>query len=262
MRICNLSSGSEGNSTYVEVGNTKLLVDGGLSASKLSQSLSKINVQASEIDAILISHEHYDHISGIDAFASKFKTKIYAHKKIWGLLDKKLFRTEQFQKNIFFSESFVIKDAFIQTHEVSHDATHTSAFTIGDGKNSFSIITDLGKIEKEVLNFASKSALVYIESNHDENMLRLNPKYSFFLKQRILSGQGHLSNFACAKAIENFAQNGTRQIVLSHLSKENNTPELAYNSVCSFLKDHGIIEGKHIKIDVATTEVGHMFKLG
>ena len=261
IRVCNLSSGSEGNCTYVEINSTKLLIDAGISAAKMVAGLHKLGIQPTEIQAILISHEHSDHIKGLDVFAGKYNTNIYAHKNLWSVLNKKLTRVLSLYKHVFFDQPFSIGDATIESVEVPHDALHTSAFSVSDGQNAFSIITDLGDYDDNILSLARNSALVYIESNHDEEMLRKNQNYSYHLKARILSKKGHLSNNQCARVIEKLSQMKTRQFVLSHLSKENNTPDLAYQTVCSYLATKNIIEGKHIKIDIASTEMGNIFKI-
>lgn len=269
IKVCNFSSGSDGNCTFVEVTNpdmfqdkpTRIIIDAGISASKIVDGLRKLGVEPKSVDAIIISHEHSDHIKGLDVFASKFNTSIYAHQSLWPVLNKKLTRVLSLQKKVFFSTTFNIESAIIDSVQVSHDAHHTSAFRISDSKNAFSIITDLGEYDDTILNLANGCSLVYIESNHDEDMLRKNPNYPFHLKARILSRRGHLSNTQAGNAISYMAKNGTTQFVLSHLSTHNNTPNLAFETVCAVLAKKGIIEGTHIKIDVASTEIGTMFKL-
>ncbi len=271
LRVCNLSSGSDGNCTYVEVTNpnefqekpTRLLIDAGISASQIVARLKKINVEPKSIDAIIISHEHIDHIKGLDVFASKYDVDVYAHKTLWRVLEKKLTRIPFLsnKKFVFYSNPFQIESATIDSVQVSHDAYHTSAFKVSDGKNAFSIITDLGEYDSNILDLAKGASVVYIESNHDEDMLRQNPYYPYHLKARILSKNGHLSNTQAGNAISYMAQNGTQQFVLAHLSTKNNSPDVAFETVCSVLAQKGIVEGKHIKIDIANTEIGTKFKI-
>lgn len=262
IRVCNFSSGSEGNCTYIEVNNgTRILIDAGISASIIVSRLKLLKVDPSTIDGIIISHEHSDHIKGLDVFASKYNIPIYAHQSLWPALNKKLTRILSIYKQVFYSQTFNIKDAIIDSVPVSHDASHTSAFKVSNGESGVAIITDLGIYDQNVLALAQKCQVVYIESNHDEEMLRTNPNYPFHLKKRILSSKGHLSNTQCAGAIETMARNGTKQFVLSHLSKHNNTPDKAFQTVCAILASKGIIESKHIKIDIASTEIGNIFKI-
>lgn len=261
IKVCNFSSGSDGNCTYVEVDGTHLLIDAGISASKIVANLARLNVLPTNIDGILITHDHNDHIKGLNVFAGKYNTPIFAHSSLYKSLNKTLNRVLSINKNVFYNQAFNIKSAYINSHELSHDATNTRGFVVGDSKNSFAILTDLGTFDENVVYFAKDSALVFIESNHDEQLLRENPKYPFHLKSRILSKKGHLSNAQCAKFVEQLSRFKTRQVVLSHLSKENNTPSLAYQSICAYLASKNIIEGKNIKIDVATTEIGKLFKI-
>ena len=124
-----------------------------------------------------------------------------------------------------------------------------------------SILTDLGYTNNEILSKIAGSVLVYIEANHDIDMLKNNPSYPLVLKQRILGKRGHLSNVACAEAVEYLARTGTKQVMLAHLSRENNTPELAYGTVCAYLKEHGIEEGKNIKIATASIYPSFVFNV-
>ena len=259
VRVCNFSSGSDGNCTYVQVDGTHLLIDAGMSASNIVSALQKIGVKPAQIDAILITHDHSDHIKGLNVFAGKYNINIYAHISLWKVLSPKLDRVLSVYKHVFYEQPFTIGGALVDSLELSHDATNTRAFCVGDGKNSFTIATDLGTWDDHLIDFAKNSALVYIESNHDEQMLRENQNYSFFLKSRILSNKGHLSNNQCARVIEQLSMHKTKQFVLSHLSKENNTPDLAFETVCAYLASKDIIEGKHIKIDIASTEMGNQF---
>lgn len=261
IRVCNFSSGSDGNCTYVQVDTTHLLIDAGISASNIVSCLNKIGVKPTQINAILITHDHSDHIKGLNVFSGKYNINIYAHISLWKNFNKTLTRVLSIYKHVFYDQPFKVENAFVDSLELSHDATNTRAFCVGDGQNSFTIATDLGTWDNDLVEFAKNSALVYIESNHDEQMLRENQNYSFYLKSRILSSKGHLSNNQCARLIEELTYHKTKQFVLSHLSKENNTPDLAYETVCAYLSSKNIIEGKHIKIDVATTEIGTLFKI-
>ncbi len=261
MRVCNLSSGSDGNLTYLETDNTKILVDIGLSCAETCKRLQLLNVQPQEIDAILITHEHSDHIKGLDVFASKYKTKVYVHEKGMGAVYAKMKKLPAMQMYAFGDFAFNIKDLVIDNVTLPHDSVHCTGFIFSCGQKKISIITDLGHTTNVILNKISGSSLVYLESNHDEQMLKNNPNYSASLKTRILGKNGHLSNIACAQAAEYLAKTGTKQIMLSHLSRHNNTESLAYNTVCSYLKTKGIIEGENIKISVASIYPSAIFKL-
>ena len=261
MRAVNLSSGSDGNLTYIETDSAKILVDIGLSCKETEKRLALLGVSGNQIDAILITHEHSDHIKGLDVFASKFNTNVYAHLDGWDAINSKIFKLKSTQKWSFSESPFKIKDLTISAFKLPHDSKCCVGFTLECGTSKISIATDLGKIDQNVLSKISGSQLVYLEANHNIEMLKANPNYSALLKSRILGPRGHLSNFDCAKAIAHLTQTGTRQIVLSHLSRENNKPEVAYQDVCSYLSSVGITEGVNIKIDIATIEPGKIFRI-
>lgn len=261
MRAVNLSSGSDGNLTYIESDNAKILIDIGLSCKETEKRLSLLGVTGNQIDAILITHEHSDHIKGLDVFASKYKTNIYAHVDGWQAINNKTSRLLSTQKWSFSECPFNIKDITITAFKVPHDSSCCVGYSLQSGTHKISIATDLGKIDQNILNQLANSQLVYLESNHNVDMLKNNPNYTSMLKNRIFSSHGHLSNLESAKAISFLAQNGVKQVVLSHLSKENNRPDLAYNEVCKYLQNLGIQEGVNIRIDVATTEPGKIFKI-
>ena len=261
MRAVNLSSGSDGNLTYIESDNAKILVDIGLSCKEVEKRLSLLNLTGKDIDAIFITHEHADHIKGLDVFASKFNTKIFAHASGWPAIDSKLTRVKQEQKWSFTSRPFVFKDLKITAFNLPHDSACCVGYSFESDNKKISILTDCGKLDNQILEIISASQLIYLESNHNIKMLKENPNYSPLLKRRILSNYGHLSNDACAAAIKYLVKTGVKQIVLSHLSRENNSPEIAYSDVTNYLKDFGIIEGVNIKIDVATTMPGKIFKI-
>lgn len=261
MRVCNLSSGSDGNSTYIETQNAKILVDIGLSCSEICSRLSLLNVKGEDIDAILISHEHSDHIKGLDVFASKFKTKIYVHSKGIDAVYNIMKKVPKSQFYAFEDLDFSILDLNVSTVCLPHDSVYCCGYIFSNNNRKISIITDLGHTTDVILNKIGGSSLVYLESNHDEVMLRNNPNYPSKLKSRILGKNGHLSNISCAHAIEFLAMTGTKQVMLSHLSRHNNTPQLAYDTVCNYLETRGIIEGVNIKISVASIVPSAIFNL-
>lgn len=259
MKVCNLSSGSDGNATYIESSTTKILVDAGLSCKELEARLALLNVKGEEITAILVTHEHSDHIKGIDVFAKKFNTKIFVHKDGFLPLLKKLKKPHNIIP--FDDNPFMIYDLKILPIAVPHDVERCTGYVIEEDKKKISIFTDLGHTTTEILQNLYNSNLVFLEANHDPDKLKANPKYPIYLKNRILGNNGHLSNLACANAIMELAQNGCKQFVLSHLSTENNTPELAYDYITSILCDNGIVEGRHIRIEIATTRPKNVFWL-
>lgn len=259
MRIINLASGSDGNITYIEDENNKILLDVGLSCAETVKRLELIGVKPSEITSIIVSHEHSDHIKGVDIFSSKYNTPVFAHEKVWIGLDDKFKKLSVANRKIF-DGPFQFEDLLITPVEVPHDVK-CYGFSFSKGNSKISVVTDLGHVNDQILQSIKGSQLVYIEANYDRDMLMHGTKYPLSLKRRIDGPNGHLSNRASGDTIEFLAKTGTRQIVLSHLSKENNTPTLAYNSITKQLQNVDIIEGKDIKIDVASTTPGAFFRL-
>ena len=259
MRVINLSSGSDGNITYIETDNTKLLLDDGLSCQETVKRLELIGIKPNELDGIIISHEHSDHIKGVDIFSSKYNLPVYAHEMVWQGMDDKLKKVSTLNRKLFDGE-FELKKLTIYPVEVPHDVK-CFGFSFSQGNKKISVVTGLGHITDKIINSISGSQIVYLEANYDRQMLYNGTKYPLSLKRRIDGPNGHLSNNVSAKAVERLAASGARQIILSHLSKENNSPELAYNFVSSEIEKDGIIEGQDIRIDVATTSVGAFFRL-
>ena len=259
MRVINLSSGSDGNLTYIEGEHSRILVDMGLSCKDATEKLKLIGVDGESIDAIVVTHEHSDHIKGINVFSKKFHTPVYAHEEVWksGLCDK---LTVQERDRKVFDDDFAINDLIIHPVEVPHDVK-CFGLSVSDGDKKIGILTDLGHTNEEIFRAVKGCTLVYLEANHDLNMLKNCPKYPLSLKMRIGGANGHLSNDASADFAEKLILTGTRQIVLSHLSKETNAPEIAFNYISSKLSQKGLVEGESFKIDVALTRPTTMFRL-
>lgn len=259
MKVINLSSGSDGNLTYIESENAHILVDVGLSCKETQNRLSMIGIDGSQIDGIVLTHEHIDHVKGVDVFSRKFNIPVYAHEDVWSTLYSKLDKLPDKNKKIF-TESFDINDLVLNPIEVPHDVK-CFGYSIQENEKKISILTDLGYTDERMFNAVKGSQLVYLEANHDLTMLKNCEKYPLSLKMRIAGKHGHLSNDDSEKFIEKLVCSGTKQIVLAHLSKENNTPELAYNYITSKLAEKDLIEGETFRIDVALTRPTTLFKL-
>ena len=206
-----------------------------------------------------MTHEHSDHVKGVNVFCKKFEIPVYAHNDVWSNLYDKFDKISDKNKKIF-TDTFAIKDLIIEPVELPHDVK-CFGYSLKENDKKISILTDLGHTTNNIFNAVKGSSLVYLEANHDINMLKNSEKYPLTLKLRIAGPNGHLSNDSSAEFIEKLVKTGTRQIVLSHLSKENNTPELAFNYISSVLSDKGLIEGENFKIDVALTRPTTLFKL-
>ena len=226
MRIINLASGSKGNCTFIEAGNTKILLDAGLSVVEIVRRLNLIGEQPENIDAILLTHEHTDHIKGFASFIKKYKARGYLHENVWAELNASL-NINNDKVSLITKYSFGINDVRIVPFELPHDSIRCVGYMLEYKNNRVAFATDLGYMPENVLDLIKGSQLVYIESNHDKKMLR-NCAYPYIVKQRIMGNNGHLSNEQAAQVIVELAKAGTKHFVLSHISENSNTLEQAY----------------------------------
>lgn len=237
MKIFPLGSSSKGNSTYIETENCAILIDAGFGVKKTEQILVSSGLNLNRVKAIFITHEHYDHVSGLFSITKKLKdVPVYASSKTLKSLISKGFVGE-FNKLLEFNLINEVKvcDLKVSAFEVSHDSASCLAFCVFCGNKKFSICTDLGCVTKNVLKNLIGSNFVIIESNFDVKMLR-HGKYPYVLKRRIESNYGHLSNYDAAKLICWLLSNGVNNFLLSHLSENNNVPDLALKTVISVLE--------------------------
>lgn len=237
MRACLLASGSKGNSLFIETGGTKLLLDAGLSAIEILRRLQAIGVDGSEIDAVIISHEHQDHIRGAGALARKLKIPVIlsypTHKEAAGHFSKT--QVIEFESGY----SFCFRDLAIDPFPITHDACDPVGFIIESSEGSMGIATDLGIATRLVVDKLQKCRMLILESNHDEEML-MNGPYPWHLKQRIRSRHGHLSNNDSAALLQEILHSGLEGVFLAHLSEVNNDPNLAYSAATSLLASQNV----------------------
>ena len=262
--FCPLFSGSSGNAVYVQAGNTRLLIDAGLSGRTVSDALNSIGVLPETLNAILITHEHSDHIKGAGILSRKYHVPIYANDRTWQAMERSLGNIAPGCRRVFESgETFYIGDAGIMPYRISHDAAEPVGYRIYYGGHSVATATDIGIFTKKTLEALEGADIILLESNHDVDMLHANEHYSAQLKARILGRYGHLSNEACGKALLQLYQTGVRHAVLGHLSHENNTPELAMRTVCNVLREGGLEPSEDITVDMAWRDhVGGIYEIG
>ena len=239
INFCNLYSGSSGNSTYVATENTKILVDAGVSCNKIIKALEEINVELDDIDAIIITHEHTDHTSGLKIISKKYHIPIFANAKTWKMMQS-LDISENLQFKFSTNTDFEIGDFRIHPFSIPHDAADPCGFSIYAEDKKITVSTDIGHITDGVLHQMENSDILLLEANYDEETLKCGP-YPYQLKKRIMSDDGHLSNESASKEISYLSKNNVSNIVLGHLSKENNFPELAYQTVLNELQENGNI---------------------
>jgi len=251
LKFCSLYSGSTGNSLFVQGKETKILVDSGVSAKKVIEALEFINVDINEINAIIVTHEHIDHIKSIGTLSKKYEIPIYANLGTWNGIENEKSVIEIKNKNYFkIGEEFEIGDLKIKPFSTSHDAMDSCGFNIISEGKKISIATDLGEVTNEVISNLKSSRFTLLESNYDPEVLKAC-SYPYSIKSRIASGRGHLSNGDAGKTIVNLIESGLQSVMLGHLSKESNFPELAYKSVVNELIQNGIKE-KELELMVAS----------
>lgn len=249
MNVSVLSSGSKGNTTYIESKNAKILIDAGNSSKYIIEKLQELNINPNEIDAILITHVHVDHIKGLQVLLKRINPYVYMTEKMYPYLD--------YVKNYCFikESTFSIKDLTINVIKTSHDTEDSVGYIVNNDDKSIVYITDTGYINNKYFDILSNRNIYIMESNHDIEMLN-NGRYPFELRQRILSDKGHLSNYDSAKYLSKFIGNKTKYILLAHLSEENNTKELALDTLNERLNkenihiDHIIVTSQNKETDL------------
>ena len=229
MKVSVLSSGSKGNTTYIETDNAKILIDIGNTSKYVKEKLEEFGVKPDDLDAILITHTHIDHVKGLKVFKKKYKVPVYITEVMHGALD-------YLDDYSLLTDEFDIKDIHITSIKTSHDTEDSRGYVLTNQDKSIVYITDTGYINKKYFDVLSNKNLYILESNHDVEMLS-NGNYPFQLRQRILSDKGHLSNYDSSKYLSSFIGDNTKYILLAHLSEENNTEELAYETLIDRLNN-------------------------
>jgi phosphoribosyl 1,2-cyclic phosphodiesterase len=249
--FCSLFSGSTGNCALVGNKDSAVLIDAGSSAKAICRALNAVDSDISKISAIFITHEHIDHIKALPQLVSKYKIPVYANKgTIEGIMKLKDIDINYIIE-MATGETTETSDMCISSFSTSHDSNESVGYRIqlDDGKK-VAVVTDLGYVSETVLENIKFCDAVMLESNHDVKMLQ-NGHYPYYLKRRILSVNGHLSNDDCSSVLPLLVENGTKHILLAHLSKENNFPELAVQTAISVLQMNGMKQGIDYFIEAA-----------
>lgn len=255
-----LASGSSGNCTYIETGGQKVLVDAGLSGKKVQGLLAQIDRKMDDIDAIFVTHEHSDHVQGVGILSRKYNLPIYANKETWLAMDKNIgIVKEENRRYVQPDEMISLGDLDVMTYSVSHDAISPQFYAFQKGKKQFVMLTDTGYVSQKLRSLLTNANAYLIESNHEIEMLRYG-KYPWSLKQRILSDKGHLSNEDGALAMIDLIGENTSDVYLGHLSRDNNTKQLAMHAMEDILLQHDIDIEKHIKLHMTDPEIASPLK--
>ena len=235
MRLCSIASGSSGNCIYVGSDCAHVLIDAGISGRRVEAGLNSLELTGRDLDGILITHEHSDHIKGLGVIARKYGIPIYAtggtvdamvRSGSLGKIPEGIFR------EIREDEPFLIKDLVVNPFTIPHDAAQPVGYRLECGEHSVGIATDLGKYNEYIIENLQNLDALLLEANHDIRMLQVG-RYPYYLKQRIMGDRGHLSNENAGQLLCRLLHDNLKAVFLGHLSKENNYEELAYETVCS-----------------------------
>lgn len=261
MKFQTLCSGSKGNCSLLMSDNANILIDLGMPLSVVEKDLESQGIKPQKIDAVFITHEHTDHICGVEAFSKKYGRPVYIHEKGFLEAAKKFYWTNHTLTR-FTDGEFEFKGLKVNTYRCSHDSAYCCGYRFDDGKTAVATATDLGVADDSLVDFVEGCGLVLLESNHDEEMLRLGD-YPYMLKRRVGGGKGHLSNTQAARLAVRMQKAGVRHILLGHLSQNNNTPETAFRTTVEELEKNGIVEGVDLTVDVvAQYSKSKVFRVG
>lgn len=239
MKFSVLGSGSQGNCTLVEAGSTRLLVDSGFSGKEISRRLQSLGIDPESLTAIVVTHEHDDHVKGIGVLARKFKLPVYANEATHRAAEAKVNHLPH-ACEFGVGEPFEIQDLHIHPFAVSHDAADPVGFVFSDGRQQLGYCTDTGMITRLIRHHLRRCQAIILEANHDVQMVKKGP-YPLMLQQRVLSSRGHLANEDSLALAALLAEEQLRLLVLAHLSAINNSPDLVLRTVQQCLPDNGAV---------------------
>ena len=238
MKFVVLASGSSGNATYIETKKIRLLIDVGISMRQIESRLVNQGIELDKLDAIFITHEHGDHVDNLVSILNKTKAKLYINEKSFRSLNPKILMNLQHHRIAFIrpDTKYTLQDLNIVPIELSHDAVNTYGYLFESDNKTLAYVSDTGYVPTKYIHVLSKMQAIIIESNYDVEML-LESNRPWFLKERILSEEGHMSNKACADILKVITNENTRFVVLAHLSQECNREEVARNNILKEFSD-------------------------
>ncbi|UWG97225.1 MBL fold metallo-hydrolase [Dehalobacter sp. DCM] len=256
MYFATLASGSSGNAILVGQNNRSLMVDCGIATKRILANLDVINIAAGQLEGIVITHEHSDHIKGVGTLARKLKIPVYATAGLWDELEDKIGTLRPEQKNII-GRSFELAGMKINLFATSHDSRESYGLKIISHDAALGIATDSGMITEEMHRHLQGCDAYVVEANHDVERL-WQGRYPYHLKKRVSGNRGHLSNVQLAEGLIEWLDENTKKVVLAHLSEENNTPQIALATVVDILRDSRIRRKcQSLKIRVAPRHCPH-----
>lgn len=251
VKFCSLFSGSSGNSLYISDGQTRILIDAGVSGIRIKNAMESIGEEPSLLDALVVTHEHSDHSKCAGVITRRYGIPVYATKGTWdGMLYSMGKVSEANIEYIHANQDFTIKTIRIHPFTIPHDARDPVGYSFFAEDKKITVATDIGHMNDYLYENISGSDLLMLESNHDIDMLE-NGSYPYVLKRRIRSDHGHLCNNLAGETLASLAKQGIRRFVIGHLSNENNHPEVAYNTVASHITGNGFTIGESVELYVA-----------
>ena len=258
MIFCSLYSGSSGNSIFVSTGKSKVLIDAGMPGKSIEKALNEIGETCKDLNGIFVTHEHGDHTKGVGILSRKYDIPIFANTRTWEVMVNSLGNIKDENIKIINNSNTSINDIDVLSYDIPHDAVAPCGYALIHDNKKVCIATDLGHFSSIVRKQLKDADVILLESNHDVEMLKFGP-YPYSLKRRILSDVGHLSNDACGEAIVELTDHKPKRIVLGHLSKTNNFPELAYKTVINILKENNIELNKDVILSMAKRDMPSNF---
>ena len=259
--FCSLSSGSSGNCYVVKTEETALLIDAGISGKRIFEGLSALGIESSKLKGLLVTHEHIDHVKSVRIVAKKMPDlKVYGSDETLSEISECV--CDERKACVSQGIEFTIGDITIKPFALSHDARQPLGYSLSHGEKKICIVTDTGIISQEIHNEIRKADILVIEANHDVHTLQFC-RYPYPVKRRIMGDFGHLSNDAaaeelsriCLEAREDDSIPGYRHVILAHLSKETNFPEMAYQTVRNALEENSIYVGRELSIDIIERDI-------
>ena len=255
LEFCTLYSGSSGNCVYVSDGETRLLVDCGVSGKRIEAGLRSIGVAPETVKGVLLTHEHSDHIASVGVLHRRYGWNLFANQPTWQAAEPIVGRCNASLLH-FFCGKFSIGGIRVTPFAIPHDAAAPVGYRFDREGASVTVATDLGAVTPELERQLLGSDVVLLEANHDEEMLKAGP-YPYLLKRRILGNMGHLSNENAGRLCARLAREGTKEFLLGHLSIHNNLPELAYQTVTSVLREDHLLD--KVRVQIAPREGQSLF---
>ena len=250
--FCPLFSGSSGNALFIGGGDTRLLIDAGMPGKSIEGALREIGVLPETLTGIAVTHEHSDHVKGVGILSRKYHIPVYANEGTWNGMARAVGEVPAGCRRITRTdEDFYIGDLALLPFAIPHDAAEPVGYRVFCAGHSVGTATDIGHMTKKILQTLAGTEVLLLESNHDPEMLRRNPHYPLQLKQRILGSRGHLSNDDSANALLSLYETGVRQVLLGHLSGENNTPARALDTAVRRLEQNGVRLNEDIGLGIA-----------